>query len=247
MSRILFDLLEFPWISLNSRFLRNAWPTDGTTNKASCRVAFRNWKVYGMTRICLRMEWKEKGAEEQRPINSFLLWCAKHGKLSSQWRCKETNLKNSPQRPRWQWSRRSVVVTLSDCQEKGTKRSQRIITIDNYELRNFVRLSACLFACLSACLAVCLSIFLSIFLVAKSNSIRGFVCPLVRPSVRGSVRRSRVSQKQQIRVNSTKITTFCNCWPGDGLVSSFCVILPHFFSVFSLLFCKGASKGARPC
>ena len=44
------------------------------------------------------------------------------------------------------------------------------------------------------------------FLVAKSNSIRGFV----RLWVRGLVRWSHVSQKPQIKVNSTKFNTIHN-------------------------------------
>merc|ERR1712087_18420 len=53
-----------------------------------------------------------------------------------------------------------------------------------------------------------------LFLILKSISIRVFVGPFVVPSVR----RSRVSRKPQIQVNSTKFTTFRSYWPGDGLV-----------------------------
>ena len=49
-------------------------------------------------------------------------------------------------------------------------------------------------------------IFNFVSLVAKSNSIRGFVRPWVRRSVGPSVRRSRVSWKPQIQVNSTKFS-----------------------------------------
>ena len=36
------------------------------------------------------------------------------------------------------------------------------------------------------------------------------------------------SKFKQIQVNSTKFTTFCNCWPGDGLVyhSNPCETIP---------------------
>ena len=62
------------------------------------------------------------------------------------------------------------------------------------------------------------------------------------------VRRSGVSRKPQIQVNSskfkrfqqnsTKFTTFCNCWPGDGLVyhSNPCENIPN------LAVAKGVAK-----
>ena len=84
------------------------------------------------------------------------------------------------------------------------------------------------------------------FLVAKSNSIRGFVRPLVRLLVCNpltkTVKTGRIqvnsSKFKQIQVNSTKFTTFCNCWPGDGLVyhSNPCENIPN------LAVAKGVAK-----
>ena len=46
------------------------------------------------------------------------------------------------------------------------------------------------------------------------------------------------SKFKQIQVNSTKFTTFCNCWPGDGLVyhSNPCENIPN------LAVAKGVAK-----
>ena len=75
------------------------------------------------------------------------------------------------------------------------------------------------------------------------------LCPSIRQSVRGSVTRfsniaktGRIqvnsSKFKQIQVNSTKFTTFCNCWPGDGLVyhSNPCENIPN------LAVAKGVAK-----
>ena len=71
------------------------------------------------------------------------------------------------------------------------------------------------------------------FLVAKSNSIRGFVRPSVHRSVRPSVTRfsktANSSKFNKIQQNSTKFTTFRNCWPSDGLVfSRIRDVFPHW-------------------
>ena len=56
------------------------------------------------------------------------------------------------------------------------------------------------------CHCVIISLTILYFLVAKSKSIKGFVCPWVCPFVGPSIRWSYFSQKPQIRINLSEFS-----------------------------------------